>query len=49
MFASNFPVDKVNVTFDQLMSVHYQLTEDYTDKERELYFGGLAKEIYKLK
>ena len=48
MFASNFPVDHVNVTFSQLMEVQRELVSAYTEEEQAGYFGGLARRVYKL-
>ena len=48
MFASNFPVDKIDVSFQDLMEVHKAITKDYTKDEQESYFGLLAKRVYQL-
>ena len=48
MFASNFPVDRVNVSFSKLMELQHALVRGYTPEEQATYFGGLAKKIYKL-
>lgn len=48
MFASNFPVDRSNVSFSKLMEVQHTVVSGYTEKEQASYFGGLAKRIYKL-
>ena len=48
MFASNFPVDRVNATFSQLMEVQRELVSAYTQEEQAGYFGGLARRVYKL-
>ena len=48
MFASNFPVDRVNATFSQLMEVQRELVSAYTQEEQAGYFGGVARRVYKL-
>ena len=48
MFASNFPVDRVNVSFSKLMELQHKLVSGYTPDEQANYFGELAKRIYKL-
>ena len=48
MFASNFPVDKLNAPFGDLMETHLKISEAFTQEEKDSYFGGLAKKIYKL-
>lgn len=48
MFASNFPVDRVNVSFSKLMEVQHAVVNGYTQDEQAHYFGGLARRIYRL-
>lgn len=48
MFASNFPVDKINVSFSQLMDAHCELTKGFTEDEKKSYFSGLASKVYQV-
>lgn len=48
MFASNFPVDRVNASFSKLMEVQRAVVSEYTEEEQAGYFGGLARRIYQL-
>jgi predicted TIM-barrel fold metal-dependent hydrolase len=46
MFASNFPVDGMNGTFDDLYSTYDELTADLDDASRDKLFAGNAERIY---
>jgi predicted TIM-barrel fold metal-dependent hydrolase len=48
MFASNFPVDGMHGTFDQLWSAFDQVTAGLGDVERDLLFAGTAARTYRL-
>jgi predicted TIM-barrel fold metal-dependent hydrolase len=46
MFASNFPVDGMHGTFDDLYSAYDALTVDLADPTREQLFAGNAEAVY---
>ncbi len=48
MFASNFPVDGMHGTLDELWSTYSELTATFDDADRELLFAGTAERIYRL-
>jgi L-fuconolactonase len=48
MFASNFPVDGMHGTLDQLWSVYDELTAGLSDAERDALFAGTAARVYRL-
>ncbi len=47
LFASNFPVDGLHGTLDQLWSVYAELTADRSDAERDGLFAGNAERLYR--
>jgi predicted TIM-barrel fold metal-dependent hydrolase len=46
-FASNFPPDGANGTFDQLYSTYATLTADYDAESREKLFASNAEQLYR--
>jgi L-fuconolactonase len=46
MFASNFPVDGMHGTYDDLYTAYDGLTGDFDDASREQLFAGNAERIY---
>ncbi len=46
MFASNFPVDGLRGTFDELYTTYAALTEGIAADEREALFAGTAERVY---
>lgn len=48
MFASNFPVDGLHGTFDQLYSAYAEITADVDAESRHLLFAGNAERVYGL-
>jgi predicted TIM-barrel fold metal-dependent hydrolase len=46
MFGSNFPVDRVYGSFDELMRLYVELTRDMTAEDRRKLFSGTAQRIY---
>ncbi len=48
MFASNFPVDGMHGTLDQLWSAYDQVTAGLGNADREHLFAGTATRIYRL-
>jgi L-fuconolactonase len=48
MFASNFPVDAMYGTFDQLYTVFDTVTAGLDDASREKLFAGNAERVYRL-
>ena len=47
MFASNFPVDGVGGTFDELYSTYDALTAHLDDEERDKLFASNAERVYR--
>jgi len=47
MFASNFPVDGIHGTFDDLFSTYGQLTADLGDEARGKLFAANAERVYR--
>jgi predicted TIM-barrel fold metal-dependent hydrolase len=48
MFASNFPVDGLRATFDQVYSTFSQLTISFAESERRALFHDNAVRIYRM-
>jgi predicted TIM-barrel fold metal-dependent hydrolase len=48
MFASNFPVDGIHGTLDELWSAYDTVTAGLGDDERDLLFAGTASRTYRL-
>ena len=50
MLESNFPVDKVGVSYGVLWNAHKRFTKDagFSAEEREALFSGTAKRVYKI-
>ena len=48
MFASNFPVDAMAGTFDELYTGFIEVTSGLDDTARDLLFAGTAERIYRL-
>ena len=48
MFESNFPVDKLSVSYHVLWNAFKRLTADYSADERTRLFHDTAKETYRL-
>jgi predicted TIM-barrel fold metal-dependent hydrolase len=47
MFASNFPVDGMHGTYDELYSAYDTVTADLSADEREKLFAGTAERVYR--
>jgi predicted TIM-barrel fold metal-dependent hydrolase len=48
MFASNFPVDRMFGTFDDLYGTYEQVTAGLSDGERAMPFSSNARRVYGL-
>lgn len=48
VFASNFPVDRINGTFDQMMKELLEILKGYSNEDRKKIFGENAKKFYRL-
>jgi len=48
MFASNFPVDSLVASFDEIFSGFVAATHDLSDTEQQALFSGTASEVYDL-
>jgi predicted TIM-barrel fold metal-dependent hydrolase len=46
MFASNFPVDGMHGTFDDLYTTYDELTADLDEPTRDKLFAGNAERVY---
>jgi predicted TIM-barrel fold metal-dependent hydrolase len=48
MFESNFPVDKLSVSYRVLYNALKKMVADFSDDERARMFAGTAREAYSL-
>ena len=48
MFESNFPVDKLSLSYDVLWNFFKKLVADGSEAEKEHLFRGTASRVYKL-
>jgi predicted TIM-barrel fold metal-dependent hydrolase len=48
MFASNFPVDGLHGTFEELFSTYAALTADLDEESRDLLFAANAERVYRI-
>ena len=48
MFASNFPVDKIFNTFDSYWNSFKEITNNYSDNDKELLFYKNAEKYYRI-
>jgi len=48
MFESNFPVDRVSVSYRVLYNAFKKMVGDFTDNERSAMFSGTASRVYAL-
>jgi len=48
MFGSNFPVDKLHKSYDEIWQAYETLASGYSDEEQERLFAGTAAEFYRL-
>lgn len=48
VFASNFPVDRVNGTFPQLMSALEAILQPYSLEDKKKFFAENARKFYRL-
>jgi len=48
MFASNFPVSKIKISFDDLYKNYKKIVKDFSDDEKKWLFAKTASEVYNL-
>lgn len=48
MFGSNFPVDSLYSTFEELFDAYDIVTTDFTAAERDMLFAGTAERFYRI-
>ena len=48
MFESNYPVDKLSVSYHVLWNAFKKLTADFSDDEKNAMFHDTASQIYKI-
>ena len=48
MFASNFPVSKIKITFDNLFNNYKKIVEKFSIHEKKYLFSETAIEVYNL-
>jgi predicted TIM-barrel fold metal-dependent hydrolase len=46
MFASNFPVDKVCASFDEIYGGFEKIVANFTEQEKDMLFRSNANRIY---
>ena len=48
MFASNFPMDKVSLSYQQLYAVYKEIVQDHSVDDQNMLFSENAKRAYKM-
>jgi predicted TIM-barrel fold metal-dependent hydrolase len=48
MFASNFPMDKVSISYQTLVAGLDELLANRTEEEKQLFFNGVARNFYRI-
>ena len=48
MFASNFPVDKINGTYNQWVAIVMESIKEYSSDEQQMIMSGNAMKVYRL-
>ena len=48
MFASNFPMDKVSISYQNLVAGFDELLANRTEEEKRLFFQGVARNFYRI-
>ena len=48
MFASNWPIDRLYGTYEQLIDAYLSATDGFDDAERDALFAATAERVYKL-
>ncbi|MEZ5783225.1 MAG: amidohydrolase family protein [Rhizobiaceae bacterium] len=48
MFGSNFPVDKLYSSFEELFDAYEAIAADFSDSERDMLFAGTAEGFYRI-
>ena len=48
MFESNFPVDRLSVSYRVLWNGFKKMTSDLSEKEKDLLFSGVARRVYRI-
>ena len=49
MFASNFPVSKIKISFDHLYKSYKQIVKNFSDDEKKWLFSKTAMKVYDIK
>jgi predicted TIM-barrel fold metal-dependent hydrolase len=49
MFASNFPVSKIKISFDDLYKSYKQIVKNFSDDEKKWLFSETAMKVYDIK
>jgi len=48
MFESNFPVDKLSLSYQVYWNAMKKLTADFSEADKDALFSGTATRVYKL-
>ncbi len=48
MFGSNFPMDKVSISYQTLVAGLDELLQNRTEEEKQLFFNGVARDFYRI-
>ena len=48
MFESNFPVDKLSLSYDVLWNAFKKIAAAYSESEKDSLFRGTATRVYRL-
>ena len=46
MFASNFPMDKVSLSYELLYDAYFEIVKDFSESDQEKLFSGNAMDFY---
>jgi predicted TIM-barrel fold metal-dependent hydrolase len=49
MFASNFPVSKMKISFNDLYKSYKQIVKNFSDDEKKWLFSKTAMKVYDIK
>jgi predicted TIM-barrel fold metal-dependent hydrolase len=49
MFESNFPVDKLSLSYDVLWNAFKKIAAGYSEAEKDALFAGTATRVYGLR
>ena len=48
MFESNFPVDRLSISYRVLWNGLKKMTSDFSEQDKDLLFSGVARQVYRI-